>query len=346
MEPASSLAFPGSRALAGWWRQLQAHRPHRLWFGYLFLHRVEALVEDVAARPVDDLARLALKALTLPGPGDDLEPLRRLHLPASALSRVLRDLDREGLIEQATAGRWNLTERGNQALQLGHYPHARKERRVFPFVERLTPNGERRLPPHYLPVAEMLAPAWHVNNGVRFDLALLRESVNQPDEWKRRFGFPEEVRAVVAASEVSPDWRQVVLDRTERPFVAVIQAEGDDGPLLAFAAQEGWRLQSAEPVLRLPASAREAFSDLAEPPLERWREAWVQWCRQRNFPPAEADECRLTPRGYLIDVEAPDRFVQRLHAARSDLLRNEAWLLAGDGFLRAGALLRLVGGNS
>jgi hypothetical protein len=40
-------------------------------------------------------------------------------------------------------------------------------------------------------------------------------------------------------------------------------------------------------------------------------------------------------------VQAPESFVQRLRLAKSDILRDESSLLAGDGYLRAAALLRL-----
>ena len=44
MNAVTSLPFPNARTLAGWWRLLAPQRPLALWVGYLFLHRVEALV--------------------------------------------------------------------------------------------------------------------------------------------------------------------------------------------------------------------------------------------------------------------------------------------------------------
>src|SRR5262249_35580821 len=44
MMVSSSLAYPGSRSLAGWWRQLAPLHPRAVWLAHLLLHRVEALV--------------------------------------------------------------------------------------------------------------------------------------------------------------------------------------------------------------------------------------------------------------------------------------------------------------
>jgi hypothetical protein len=43
-----------------------------------------------------------------------------------------------------------------------------------------------------------------------------------------------------------------------------------------------------------------------------------------------------------LRVLAPGRLIDRLRAARSDALKNEAWLLAGTGRLRAAAVIELV----
>src|SRR5436309_1662012 len=52
MDSASSLAYPGSRVLAGWCRQLQPHAPAALWVGYLWVHRVEALLGESVQQPL------------------------------------------------------------------------------------------------------------------------------------------------------------------------------------------------------------------------------------------------------------------------------------------------------
>src|SRR5262249_38746862 len=97
MTVASSLAFPGSRTLAGWWRQLAPFRPFALWTGHLFLHHVEALVRlNRACRP-DPFTLLVLKALTLATTAAGLDAL--LHLGKQVVGQVLRVLAEEGLVQ-------------------------------------------------------------------------------------------------------------------------------------------------------------------------------------------------------------------------------------------------------
>ena len=60
-----SLAFPGSRKLAAWWRQLAPYCPQTVWFGHLLLHHVEALVRLSRPCRLDRLALFVLKALAL-----------------------------------------------------------------------------------------------------------------------------------------------------------------------------------------------------------------------------------------------------------------------------------------
>ena len=45
---------------------------------------------------------------------------------------------------------------------------------------------------------------------------------------------------------------------------------------------------------------------------------------------------------HQLRVFAPDRFIHRLQQARSDALKGDAWLLAGEGRIRAAAQLEIV----
>ena len=352
MEPASTLAFPGSRALAGWWRQLQPHQPRRLWVGYLYVHRVEAPVTRARLQPVDRLARLVLQAIALDSGatanGAAHVPTRlasRLPIPEPALRQVLAELAAQGLVAHDGPAGWALTERGGQAARDGAFQEPRQERYVFPFVERPGPAGQRVQPPHYFPLAEAPAAPWAPGDAWRFDSVALRAAFDQADEWKRRFAFPADVTAPEPAEPQYADaWRHVICDRPERLFVAL--GLGSDPPdLLAFAAQaEGWSLHDRTPVLRAPATSAEALPELRDMPLAAWQQAWAAWCRQRSLPQAEADVCRLEPDGARLIVHAPGRLLRKLEAARSDALRGETALLAGDGYLRALALVELRGG--
>jgi hypothetical protein len=347
MDSASSLAYPGSRVLADWWRQLQPHRPASLWVGYLFVHRVEALVEIAESRTIDALSLHILEALAIdqraPGPhAHGADPLpARLHLPAPALHQLLSGLEARDFVRLCEPGCWCLSERGREVLQAGADRVARRERRTLPFVERLAPVGRRLAPPHFLPLSDCPAAPWEAGASHPFDLDLLRQAVDQPPEWKDRHGFPTAVRslAVVAAGEPDAAWAQVVVDRGERALIALVTA-GDDRTVLGFAAQPvGWKLASDAPVLRMSGGPDDALPELTVPP-SAWAEAWRLWCRQRHLPQSEADACRLSFDGIHLDVYAPAAFLERLRQAKSDALREDTGLLAGDGYLRAAALLR------
>src|SRR5262245_12510437 len=146
MTSATSLAFPGSRALAGWWRQLAPHKPEAVWVGHLSLHRVEALVELVHRRHPDPFTLLVLQAVALERfasapssstslPDEFLARLdERFHLGRSLLRQVVRGLVVEGLVK-ADEGGCALTPLGEQALIRGEYPWTSRERRGFHFVE-------------------------------------------------------------------------------------------------------------------------------------------------------------------------------------------------------------------
>jgi hypothetical protein len=348
MDSASSLAYPGSRVLAGWWRQLQPHQPVGLWVGYLFVHRVEALAECVEPRAIDALALHILRALAI-DPGEagrrELVPDSlpgRLHLPRPAVRQLLAGLQEQDLVQRDEPGFWRLSERGRSVVRDGADLAPRRERRVFTYVERLASAGRRVATPHYLDLLDCPGLPWTVDDAHRFDVALLHESLAQSPEWKARHEFPAGVRAIVAAGADEPDaaWEQVIVNRPERVPIA-LTTRGTDRAVLGFAARvEGWKLLDEAPVLHLAEAARSVVPELAMAPTA-WQDAWRLWCRQRSLPLSEADACRLSFDGIYLDVHAPESFVQRLRVARSELLQEECGLLAGDGYLRAAALLRL-----
>jgi hypothetical protein len=358
MDSASSLAYPGSRVVAGWWRQLQAYQPAGLWVGYLFVHRVEGVVECAEPRPVDALSLHLLRALAVDQRGlgaheHDLDLLPgRLHLPPPALERLLAALADQGLVSRCEPGCWCLSTHGHGVLRDGADLTPRRERRSFPFVERLSAAGRRVAAPHFFPIHESPAQSWDVDDAHHFDLALLHETLSQTSEWKARHNFPAGVRRLLDSGDADPDkaWQGVIVDRPQRVPIALIttppsgeppSGEPPSGELLGFAAQaEGWKLVDRVPVVRLPESARAVLPELAAAPTA-WEEAWRLWCRQRSLPLSEADACRLHFDGIHLDVQAPESFVLRLRATRSDLFQEECALLAGDGYLRATALLRL-----
>jgi hypothetical protein len=54
------------------------------------------------------------------------------------------------------------------------------------------------------------------------------------------------------------------------------------------------------------------------------------------------EACRLERVDHRLLVHAPPRLIERLRAARSDAMKQEAWLLAGVGRIRSAAQIDLV----
>src|SRR5262249_34405209 len=142
-----------------------------------------------------------------------------------------------------------------------------------------------------------------------------------------------------------PSWQQVVIDRPERLLVVMVSVAGETGrKLLGFPVkQEGWVLQANEPVFAIRDKWDELFPELSTPPpAPVWREAWRAWCQPRGLPASETDACVVELQGVRLLVKAPAKLIDRLRADRSDAVKGEAWVLAGDGPIRAAALLELV----
>jgi hypothetical protein len=352
MTVASPLNYPGSRVVAGWWRQLAPLQPHALGIGHFLLQRVEALVEVSRPLRIDAFARLVLQALTLPG-SRTLHGLEaRLHIGTQVILRVLRSLEAEELALPAAEAEWIPAPRARQALdqQSGDLPCL--ERRLFHFISDWPEPGGGERPPHYINLAA--DPATPVLKDLKFDPILLTACVQQPTEWKTRHAFPTDIRSVLIpamsgatpARNSFPEWQNVILIQPEHllALLALHHTQAGDERLLGFGIRpEGWVLDTAQPALELGAGWQEPFPDLAaDLPLSTWEEAWRAWCQPRGLPQTEADSCTLQRQGCRLRVRAPRRLVDRLRAARSDALKGEAWLLAGTGALRSLALLEVV----
>lgn len=349
MTSASSLAFPGSRTLAGWWRQLAPLDPVALWVGYLFVHRVEARFAVLERRSVDRLAHFLLQAVDIETRRADSAPpdlcktlVPRMNLQPIVIKRLLHDLTAQGLLSAQNGASWTLTSLGRHALTHESYPCPRQERRVFSFAERLDPTGRRVAAPHFVDLAASTGATWEPGESERFDVQVLRECLSQPDDWKMRFGFPGDVTGILEQVDES-SWLEVVVDRTDRVLLAIVQTGSGGERLLGLAARpDGWILDARTPIFDLPSSARSFSADIAtDTAAAEWSKAWQTWCQVRNLPASEAVACHVTCEGASLKVAAPARLVQRLQAARSDIFLGEAWLLAGDGYLRAAACLTL-----
>jgi DNA-binding MarR family transcriptional regulator len=313
------------------------------------LHRIEALARLHFPSPLDPVSFFVLKALAISDRARLQDLDQRLHLGLPLLHQLLGRLEGENLVRREEAGTWSLTEAGRQAVQQNRYLQVRQERRVFYFVEHEQPAR----PPHYLNFAHPPATLpWPAGDGWRFELSHLQACVGRPVDWKQRFGFPMEVQQILgtnaseSSSPASQEWQRIILDRPERLPVALVLTQASKGKerFLGFIVQsEGWALQAAEPAIVLEAEWQEVFPQLTvDPPLHHWQDAWRAWCQPRGLPAAEVAACVLERQGHRLRVLATPRLIERLRAARSDVFKGEAWLLAGTGPLRTAAQVELV----
>jgi hypothetical protein len=320
-----------------------------MWFGRLLLHRVEALVQVARTRSLDPWHQALLGLVSTRAPcGGDLESsFADLHMDRQILSRFVRELTDVGLLYLNGTGAWNLTAAGRQALQTGSLAVAAEERRTFFFVD----NAPSHRPPHFLPLRRaghgVPGPAPDVAEGA-FDLHDLEACIRQTSQWKTRYHFPADVEALLPpCPEDSPaaNWRHVVLDSLEQRALVFIRTQGASGEpiLLAFPVRAESGALEPEPALPLAGSWQEALPVLSEePPPDAWRQAWKDWCHPRGLSSGDVDACRLERVDYRLRVHAPHRLIERLRAARSDAIKQEAWLLAGAGRTRTAAQLELL----
>src|SRR5260370_8398251 len=104
MTAVSPLVFPGSRTLAGWWKQFAPLQPRALWVGHLLLHRVEALAVLQLPSALDPVAHFVLQALAV-ADGGSLQALdQRLHLGLPLLRQLVRQLESANLAHPHDAG--------------------------------------------------------------------------------------------------------------------------------------------------------------------------------------------------------------------------------------------------
>ena len=240
-----------------------------------------------------------------------------------------------------------MTPEGRHALETGAAPVLAEKHRTFAFVDNSALGG----PPHFLPLqlgpARLAEPASPEAAGCSFEAASLEACIRQTPQWKARFRFPTDVESLLPPRpEETPaaNWRRIILDTVEqRLFVFILTSPSSTAPrLLGFAVRpEGWTLEP-EPLLTLADGWEEALPDLAVAPApQMWRQAWQTWSQPRSLPQAEVAACRLDRADHRLLVYAPPRLIDRLRAARSDAVKQEAWLLAGEGRTRVAAQIEL-----
>jgi hypothetical protein len=180
-------------------------------------------------------------------------------------------------------------------------------------------------------------------------MGLLEACVRQSQTWKKQYGFPDDVHEILGSTarpSTAAAWRQVVVDRPERLPVLLVLADTAAGEpyLQAFTVrQEGWHLQASHPVFTLHGDWSDSFPGLTDRPSETTcRLAWRSWCQARGHSAEEVEACATLPDGLHLHIKAPAVLVDRLRASRSDALKGEAWILVGEGSLRAALLLDMV----
>jgi hypothetical protein len=363
----AALAYPGSRALAEWWRHIASYRPQVVWVAHLLLYRVEALVRLARPYRPEDLALLALEAVAIDSPATLERVESRLHLGIQLTGRILCRLAADGVVEFTEAG-WALTRSGKRLVGGETVVQAASERRSFYFID----NGSHSLS-HFLALAPGLATPCSAPNLVAMDLSALTKCVEQPMDWKVRHGFPLDVHEVVLLKKESsrllspesadsssnaarqpdpaeariPPWQRVAVVHPESVILLLASVPSADGVgLIGFAVQQkGWMLQGKEPI-RLSQGWREAMPRLAEPlSTEGWRQAWNAWARSTGLPTAQTAGCPLECQGHRLVATVPSAVFGRLRAARSEALKGEVWLLAGDDRVRQAAQLQIVAGS-
>jgi hypothetical protein len=350
MTSAQPLAFPGSRPLGVWSRQLAPHQPAAFWVVHLFVHRIEALTRSAVPARADRLTLLLLEALAFESE-QSLERIEeRLHLGKQALVRWLRELEAKDLAAITAKGNWSLTPSGQEARQRGEFLAARQERRVFHFVESL--HGNRS--PHFLSLVTSGTPGTPVQEWP-FDCALLEQCVQQPSAWKQQHRFPTEVTEILSLlTPPLPDpmdtvpsraWTRVMLDQPESYAAAFVLLRTPEGECLrGFRVDPTtWTIAWPHPLVDLGSAWRDVFPELAKDlPMGSWRRAWQACCRTAGVPAAEAEACRLQRHDYRLQVEAPAGLLARLRASRHEVLRGSTWLLAGWNRFREAVLVDIV----
>ena len=156
MDRASSLIYPGSKTLAGWWRQMLPRQPQAFWVGYIFVHRVEAPVNVLKAEAVDPFTHLVLQALALDSTHHLglLGLVERLGLPPAAVRRVLVEMEKIGFLLRKDNDRWQMSDLGRSVAQPPIPSSGSRNGVSSRFVAEAdsTFGGQRVGPPDYVPL--------------------------------------------------------------------------------------------------------------------------------------------------------------------------------------------------
>ena len=300
-------------------RDLAAFHPQRLWFGSFLCHYLEAAVVIREPQPLGGLRRYLLRHYSSPDqPGD--KALSSLELEPGLVHRLLHEMHSMGLVERTDHG-WHTTSVGQNAASSGLVDHYQRMRQTFVFLDQTSLGWV----PHFLPLRTPGTALTELPARWSFDLDLLRQCILQPPAWKDRFAFPSHLTSL----ETSLSWKNIAIDSPRQVELALMEVPAPEATmLLGFALHPNdWRLQSTDPVLKIPRGWQDIFPDLmVEPELSTWMQAWLDWSATHELPAQLAKACSLEYVGNQLIVRGPAEVIRACQG-----LQQAWWLLAPGG---------------
>ncbi len=348
MSAALAPAWPGSRVLLAWWRGLSERKPRQMRVGRFLLHRVEALVRVRRAHPLDRWQRALLQfaSARVPLSGEWISSLKDLQLDEQFLGQLVRQLTALGLLHRNGAGLWQLTPAGRKTLETGSLDEILDQRRTFAFLDKATANLSPSFFPLDRPWPTGLSSPTPDTASPGFEIARLETCINQSPEWKSLRRFPSDVEALLLpdGTDVESSWRRVIVDAVTTQWFAFLDFSpvDEEACVKGFPARsEDWTLDT-KPLATLSKAWRDDFPELFdEPSPQQWRQAWRDWSQPRGLNVEDIEASRLERVEHRLIVHAPPRLLERLRTLRSDAIKQEAWLLSGEGTIRTAAQLEI-----
>jgi hypothetical protein len=337
------FAFPGSRSLGSWWRQLAPYHPRCWWVAHLLLQRAEAPVRISRTVVLDPYALWVLDALQCHGGASPEKLNLSLPLGVPVIRQVLRQLINDNLVEADAANTWRPTPLGHEARLQRKYAFPAYQRRNLYF-------HHHEAAPLYMNLINPPTVPWPAGEAWKFDRNLVQECISRPIEWKRDHGFPLDIEELIADSEGSlaagsnpENGHRGIEYQPEYLSVVLLKAKtaSRKDHLLGFAfSPTGWTMNVTKPVLDWPLPKPDSFSELIpQPETEQWRQVWTEWGKENRLSDTEIADCTLELRDFRLKVLAPRSLLDKLRALRNEVLRGEVWLLTGTDHIRAAGLL-------
>lgn len=339
-------AFPDSRTLTAWWKQLVPLQPDSLAVGFLLWHRIEALVSVRRPSRLDPLDSHLLQALALHGPLDIEQIDQHFHLGQAFLGQILRALQADGLARPDPQGQWQPTARGQQATSSGTLERTSQQRRVFHFLESDVPGS----PPLFVNLQNSAdAIPFQPGNDWKFDAGLLQACVDRSPDWKRSHEFPVDIDAAIgqgaAASmpEQAPSWQRVMVDQALQMTVLLATTPQADR-VLGFAVNRATGKLGDKPAFTLSPDALAGLTPA--PSAAGWLQAWHDWGQKSGLVGIRGETRGVQVEGAALSVTVSARLMERLRAYHPDTVRGTAWLLAGTGRIRPACRLQIKSDDS